>query len=95
MSFLRQVTAATTVDEVVDASRDYIRVWSAVLHRLPDDCRPADPKDADDIVRAADSLKESRRRLVDSEGYIGPELDVTADFFSAAAARIDQLRRQV
>jgi hypothetical protein len=91
VSFLRHGIAANTIDDVIAASQDYLRVWSEVLHRLPSGCRPAGLSGADEVLRAAAMLDQTRRQVMSGGTRVGPELEVTTEFFLAAAAKIEQL----
>jgi hypothetical protein len=91
MPFLLQLRAGHTVDEVVAAVKDYLHVWEEVLHRLPPQCRPVIER-AEDIANASRVLLLARQQLLDSGAPVGHELHMTASFFEAAAARIEELR---
>jgi hypothetical protein len=91
MAFLFQLRAAKTVNEVVAAVKDYLRVWDEVLYRLPEAYRPT-ITNADDIIKAAEMMTKYRQRLQKSGVKVSHELAMTADFFAAAAARIKDLR---
>jgi hypothetical protein len=94
MAFKTYLAAATTVDEVVTAANDYLDLWEEVLHRLPAECRPVEIQSASDVLYAAHVLKQFRWQLAKRDVPEGHELQVTADFFAAAATRIMQLRRK-
>jgi hypothetical protein len=93
MAFLLQLRAAKTVDDVVIAARDYLRVWDEVLYRLPESCRP-EAKDVQDVLTSAEGLKLFRDQALRSGATVSHELGMTAEFFSAAAARIMDLQAQ-
>jgi hypothetical protein len=91
LAFISELHVARTTDQVVTAAKRYLLVWVDQLHRVPEECRPFAVHNADDVVRAASILEESRRP--DHSNFsVGYELNVTADFFTAAAGRIKQLR---
>jgi hypothetical protein len=92
MAFTTRLNAAITVEEVVALARDYLRVWAAVLHRVPAECRPRRLEHAGDVLTAAVKLEEIRRRMRKAGRQVGHELDATADFFSVAARKINQLQ---
>jgi hypothetical protein len=94
VAFISEIVNATTVDEVVSAARDYLRVWEEVLRALPDACRRIEVKEADDVLRAAFVLQQCRRKLPDSSASGSYELNAAADFFKAAASRIRELQRK-
>jgi hypothetical protein len=94
MAFLSGLTAAATTDQVVTAARDYVRVWGEVLHRLPAGC-PLELDDSQSLLKTADNLEQLRRNLSSSGGRIGHELEMTAEFFAAAATRIKVLQSEV
>jgi len=51
-------------------------------------------KDAEDVFRAAFALEHFRHQLMGSSHTVGHELNVTADFFTAAATKIRRLQRK-
>ena len=91
MPFPTQLRRANTVDEVLETAQNYLHVWGEVLQLLPPGCQPVIER-ADDIVTVANALVRARKRLVDSGQTVSHELDMTARFFEAAAARIAELR---
>jgi hypothetical protein len=91
MAFLSGLTAAATTDEVVTAARDYVRVWVEVLHRIPAGC-PLEVDDSQSLFRTAANLEQLRQELRSSGATVGHELDITAEFFAAAANRIEELQ---
>jgi hypothetical protein len=94
MAFIYQLTAATTVDEVLKAASDYVRVWGEVLGRLPEGCQLDHVDDSEGIFKTAATLTQATQQLRKSGATVGHELQMTADFFGAAADRIKTLQRQ-
>jgi hypothetical protein len=93
MAFIFRLKAATTVEEVVKAASDYRQVWGEVLGRLPEGCR-LEVNDGEGIFRTAAILSQSAEDLRNSGATVGHELQITADFFAAAAVRIKALQRE-
>jgi hypothetical protein len=87
----QQMSTATSVEEVVQLTRDYLRTWSLQdLDRIPDSCRPAWVKCPEDIELWADRLAGEANRaamLLEDER----KLDRLTSHFLIASVRIRQL----
>ena len=90
-----QLSRASTVDEIVAVTRDYLASWSPVdLERLPDNCRPAWVRTPDDIEQWADRLAaESARAMLVLEDE--RRLDRLTSHFLIASVRLRQLRPEL
>ena len=79
---------ATSVEEVVSITRDYLAGWSAAeLEGLPDRCRPAWVRSPADVERWADLFAEEMGvAMLDPEDE--RRLDRLASHFLIAAVRI-------
>jgi hypothetical protein len=91
VAFIYHLVAAATVDEVINATSDYVRVWREVLERLPKGCR-LEVHDSEGISRTAAVLSQYTKALRNSGATVGHELQMTAEFFAAAADRIKKLQ---
>jgi hypothetical protein len=91
VAFIYRLVAAATVDEVVKAASDYVGVWREVLERLPKGCR-LEVDDSEGITRTAAVLSQYTKALRNSGATVGHELQMTADFFAAAADTIKKLQ---
>ena len=86
-----ELAAATSVDEIVLVTRDYLAGWSRQeLERLPDNCRPAWVRGVQDVEHWADVLAvESAKAMMVLEDERA--LDRLTSHFLIASVRIRQL----
>jgi hypothetical protein len=87
----QELSRATTADEIVRVTREYLSSWSVEeLERLPDSCRPGRVKSPQDIENWADLLS-----VHSSKATLYPEddrkLDRMASHFLIASVRLRQL----
>lgn len=87
----RELSNATSVDEVVSVTRQYLSSWPpSDLDRLPDKCRPGAVESSEDIERWADLLtREGRRAMLVAEDE--RRLDRLTNHFLIASVRIRQI----
>lgn len=87
----RELSSATSVDEVVSVTRQYLSSWPpSDLDRLPDKCRPGGVESSEDIEHWADLLaREGRRAMLVAEDE--RRLDRLTNHFLIASVRIRQL----
>jgi len=84
------LSAATTVDEIVRVTREYLRRTRRELADVPDDCRPRRLRGPRDIERWADRLDQaSRNQRPLSDEQTG--VDRLASHFLIASLRMRQL----
>jgi hypothetical protein len=91
----KQLSTATSIDEIVRVTRDYLSSWSREeLERLPDSCRPAWIRNHEDIEFWADRLAaESEKAVLFLEDE--RRLDRLTSHFLIASVRIRQLAPDV
>ena len=86
-----ELSRATSVDEIVRVTRDFLATWSSdELERLPDHCRPAWVRSPHDIERWADHFQDVVPRtavMVEDER----KLDRLTSHFLIASVRMRQL----
>jgi hypothetical protein len=92
ISWLRQLEAATTLDEVVAIARDYLATWTPEeLARLPRACRPGrlrKPEDIEELhICSVDAYRVTR-----ASGEELTALQLLTSFIVRASQRIAQLR---
>lgn len=87
----RELSNATSVDEVVRVTRQYLSSWPPEdLERLPDKCRPGGVERSEDIEHWADELsREARRAMLVAEDE--RRLDRLTNHFLIASVRIRQI----
>jgi hypothetical protein len=93
VAFASKLKECSTVDDVLVVVNQFLLTWHEVLHRVLRGHLPSKVTDAAEILIQASRLIKSRRRLVGSKLPLGHELNVTTDFFAAAAAKVRELRR--
>ena len=86
-----ELSLASTVDEILAVTREYLSGWSREdLAGLPDHCRPGRVKDRGDIELWADHLLGATRTeklVIENEA----RLDRLTNHFLIASVRIRQL----
>jgi hypothetical protein len=86
------VNAASTEEEVVSATRDYVATWTPEeIARLPDDCRPGRIRDGEDIGRWAFDLATAHCAM-NVEGDQEELLTKMLVFVTHAAGRLAEIK---
>jgi hypothetical protein len=82
------IASAGTAKEVVAAAREFLSTWTeAQIAALPEDCRPGEMNNADDVAGYAFTLVQEQCIGEDQP----PALNAMASFFASASTRLSEI----